>query len=63
MDNSWNEIEADFESDVTPEMVEKIRQKAAPYLEGEVFTLISSADPSAELGAEYVVRDGVAVRV
>ncbi|NTF17694.1 DUF3105 domain-containing protein [Agrobacterium rubi] len=61
--NSHHLEKMDYDSDVTAEAIAKIRERVAPQLEGRVFTLISSADPSAEIGAEYIVRNGVAERV
>lgn len=61
--NSHHLGEMDYDSDITPEAIARIREKAAPALEGKVFTLISSANPSAELGVDYRMNNGVLERV
>lgn len=55
--------EMDYDSDVTPEAIALIRERVAPALEGRVFTLISSADPTAEIGQDFKVVDGKLERV
>jgi len=61
--NSHHLGEMDYDSDITPEVIARIRERAAPALEGKAFTLISSANPSAALGMDYRVKNGVLERV
>jgi hypothetical protein len=46
------------DADVTPEGVAEMRRRAAPYLEGGTFTLISSVSPSAPIGQEFQIHNG-----
>ena len=61
--NSHHLGEREYDSDITPEAIARIRKMAAPALEDRVFTLVSSADPASVLGQDYRVKNGVIERV
>jgi hypothetical protein len=55
--NNFHLKRNDMGTDVTSEGVAVMRDRAAASLEGKVWTMIASADPSA-IGQDFVVVDG-----
>ncbi len=53
----------EYDADVTPEGVAEMRRRAAPYLEGRTFTLISSVDPDEPIGRKFQMQNGELQRV